>query len=165
MKKRSLFIIAIFMAIALIPQIVFANSSWHWIKDYRPWDILPWVATGTIVIEILAIWLIPRTRHFFKVSGTVIIANLVSFLLPYGFLAMGDTVHKTFQAALNARPSYIVGVMFLLITLSAELPIVYEILKQHVEKKKVLLWTVITSNVITTVAVAIIERIIAPGSW
>ena len=74
-------------------------------------------------------------------------------------------MHETFQAALNSRPSYIVSAMFLIITLAAELPIVYEILKQYVEKKKVLLWTVIISNAITTAMVAIVERIITEGSW
>ena len=148
-----------------MPQAVFANSSWHWVSDYRPWDILPWVAAATIIIEVLAIWQIPKTKQLLKTAVTVVIANLVSFLLPYGILAAADVVHDTFQGALNAGPSYIVGVMFLLLTLAAELPIVYDILKPHVEKSKVLLWTIVFSNAATTAMVAIVERIITEGSW
>lgn len=163
--KRQLSIVIICLTVALIPQAVFANSSWHWVSDYRPWDILPWVAAATIVIEVLAIWLVPKTKQFVKTAVTVVIANLVSFLLPYVILAAGDVVHDTFQGALNAGPSYIVGVMFLLLTLAAELPIVYDILKPHVEKSKVLLWTIIFSNAATTAMVAIVEQVITDGYW
>ncbi len=157
--------ICLCLVVVLMPQAVFANSSWHWVSDYRPWDILPWVAAATIIIEVLAIWQIPKTKQLLKTAVTVVIANLVSFLLPYGILAAADVVHDTFQGALNAGPSYIVGVMFLLLTLVAELPIVYDILKPHVEKSKVLLWTIVFSNAATTAMVAIVERIITEGSW
>ena len=39
----------------------YANSSWIWLTDNRPWDILPWVAAATIIIEALAIWWVPKT--------------------------------------------------------------------------------------------------------
>lgn len=65
-RKRQLFIISICIMPILIPQVAFADSSWYWISEKRPWDILPWVAIATILIETLAIWLIPKTKQFIK---------------------------------------------------------------------------------------------------
>lgn len=164
-ERRQLFIISICIMTILIPQVAFADSSWYWISEKRPWDILPWVAISTILIETLAIWLIPKTKQFIKTTGIVIVANLVSFLLPYGILAVGNSWYGTFQDILNSGPMYIVSLMFLILTLAAELPIVYKVLKPHVEKDKVLLWTIIFSNAATTAMVAIIERLITEGAW
>jgi len=165
MTKRQLFIISLCIITSLIPQVAFANSSWYWISEKRPWDILPWVVIVTILIETLTIWLIPKTKQFVKTAGIVIVANLVSFLLPYGIVAVGNSWYGTFQDILNSGPVYIVSLMFLILTLAAELPIVYKVLKPHVENHKVLLWTIISSNAATTAMVAIIERIITEGAW
>ena len=67
--------IVIMALIMLLPVSVFADSSWVWISEKRPFDILPWVALGTILIEWLSIWLIPKTGHALKVLGIVMIAN------------------------------------------------------------------------------------------
>lgn len=164
MKRRNVLIILSLMAVAF-PAAAFANSSWYWISEQRPWDILPWVAIATILIEVLAIWLIPKTKQFVKTTVIVVVANLVSFLLPYGVLAGGDAVHETFQDVLNAGPVYIVSVMFLIMTLAVELPVVYKVLKKHVKNKKLLLWTIIGTNTVTTIMVAIVERMITEGAW
>ncbi len=163
MEKRIVIFSVILMG--LLPQAVFANSSWHWISEIRPWDILPWVALATIVIEVLAIWKIPRTEKLWKIVLTVACVNLISFLLPYGLLALGSSWYVTFQDLLNKGPNYIVGIVFLVLTLIAELPIAYDVLKPHVDKKHVLLWTIICSNIATTVMVAVVERVITEGSW
>ena len=128
--KRTNLLVLLSLTVAAVPTVVFANSSWYWISEQRPWDILPWVAMATIFIEVLAIWLIPKTKQLVKTTGIVVIANLVSFLLPYGVLAGGDAVHETFQDVLNAGPVYIVSVMFLIMTLAVELPVVYKALKK-----------------------------------
>ena len=163
--KRIHLLIVLSLMLAAVPTAVFANSSWYWISEQRPWDILPWVALATIVIEVLAIWLIPKTKQLVKISRIVIVANLVSFLLPYGVLAGGDAVHETFQDVLNAGPVYIVSVMFLIMTLAVELPVVYKVLKKYVQNKKLLLWTIIGTNTVTTIMVAIVERMITEGAW
>ena len=69
-SKPALRISIMIMALmVLFPVNAFADSSWVWISEKRPFDILPWVAMGTILIEWLSIWLIPRTGHAFKVLG------------------------------------------------------------------------------------------------
>lgn len=163
--KRINFLIILSLMVAAVPTAVFANSSWYWISEQRPWDILPWVALATIVIEVLAIWRIPATGHFLKTALIVIGANLLSFLLPYGLLAVGNSWYGTFQDILESGPCYIVSVMFLIMTLAVELPIVYKVLKQHVQNKKFFLWTIIGTNTVTTILVAIVERMITEGAW
>ena len=97
---------------ALFPVNVFADSSWVWISEKRPFDILPWVALGTILIEWLSIWLIPKTGNAFKVLGIVIVANAASFLLPYAFLKADLSWYGTFDHILDSGPHYIVSGVF-----------------------------------------------------
>ena len=149
----------------LFPVNAFADSSWVWISEKRPFDILPWVAMGTILIEWLSIWLIPRTGHAFKVLGIVMVANAASFLLPYAFLEADLSWYGTFEHILDSGPHYIVSGVFLLLTLLVEMPIVYNVLKSKVQDKKKLQLTIIISNMITTAGVAIIERLITEGYW
>ena len=81
-SKPALRISIMIMALmVLFPVNAFADSSWVWISEKRPFDILPWVAMGTILIEWLSIWLIPRTGHAFKVLGIVMVANALLTLL------------------------------------------------------------------------------------
>ena len=164
-KPALRILIAIMALIVLLPANAFADSSWVWISEKRPFDILPWVALGTILIEWLSIWLIPRTGHTFKVLGTVMVANAVSFLLPYVFLKADLSWYGTFEQILDSGPHYIVSGVFLLLTLLVEMPIVYNVLKSNVQDMKKLQLTIIVSNVITTAGVAIIERLITEGYW
>ena len=165
MKKRITRVIVITCFVLLIiPQAVFADSSWCWLTDTRPFDILPPVALATIVIEVLAIWLIPNTGKLMKTAVAVILANAASFLLPYALL-LNDPVYPKFDDMLNAGPNYIVGAGFVILTLVLEIPIVYNLLKKHVDSKKKLLWSIIGSNIVTTAMVAVIERMVTNGYW
>ena len=165
MKKRITKVIVITCFVLLIiPQAVFADSSWCWLTDTRPFDILPPVALATIVIEVLAIWLIPNTGKLMKTAVAVILANAASFLLPYALL-LNDPVYPKFDDMLNAGPNYIVGAGFVILTLVLEIPIVYNLLKKHVDSKKKLLWSIIGSNIVTTAMVAVIERMVTDGHW
>ena len=164
-KPALRILIAIMALIVLLPANAFADSSWVWISEKRPFDILPWVALGTILIEWLSIWLIPRTGHAFKVLGIVMVANAASFLLPYAFLKADLSWYGTFEDILDSGPHYIVSGVFLLLTLLVEMPIVYNVLKSNVQDMKKLQLTIIISNVITTAGVAIIERLITEGYW
>ena len=77
-SKPTLIVSIMIMALmVLLPANAFADSSWVWISEKRPFDILPWVAVGTILIEWLSIWLIPKTGHSLKVLGIVMIAKSV----------------------------------------------------------------------------------------
>ena len=165
MEKRITRVIVITCFVFLIiPQAVFADSSWCWLTDTRPFDILPPVALATIVIEVLAIWLIPHTGKLMKTAVAVILANAASFLLPYALL-LNDPVYPKFDDMLNAGPNYIVGAGFVILTLVLEIPIVYNLLKKHVDSKKKLLWSIIGSNIVTTAMVAVIERMVTDGYW
>ena len=165
MEKRITRVIVITCFVLLIiPQAVFADSSWCWLTNTRPFDILPPVALATIVIEVLAIWLIPNTGKLMKTAVAVILANAASFLLPYALL-LNDPVYPKFDDMLNAGPNYIVGAGFVILTLVLEIPIVYNLLKKHVDNKKKLLWSIIGSNIVTTAMVAVIERMVTNGYW
>ena len=166
MKRRVAIRIIVLSSLMLLilPQAVFADSSWCWLTDTRPFDILPPVALATIVIEVLAIWLIPHTGKLMKTAVAVILANAASFLLPYALL-LNDPVYPKFDDMLNAGPNYIVGAGFVILTLVLEIPIVYNLLKKHVDNKKKLLWSIIGSNIVTTAMVAVIERMVTDGYW
>ena len=166
MKRRAAIWIIVLSSLMLLilPQAVFADSSWCWLTDTRPFDILPPVALATIVIEVLAIWLIPNTGKLMKTAVAVILANAASFLLPYALL-LNDPVYPKFDDMLNAGPNYIVGAGFVILTLVLEIPIVYNLLKKHVDSKKKLLWSIVGSNIVTTAMVAVIERMVTDGYW
>ena len=157
-------VVAAIIYIALIPAAAYADSSWCWLTDNRPFDILPPVALATVVIEVLAIWLIPHTGKSIKTAVAVILANAASFLLPYA-ICLNDPVYHDFDRVLDAGPNYIVGIGFLMLTFMIEIPIVYNLLKKHVESRRKLLWTIVGSNIITTVMVAIVERVVTDGYW
>ena len=163
-KRITRVIVITCFVLLIIPQAVFADSSWCWLTDTRPFDILPPVALATIVIEVLAIWLIPHTGKLMKTAVAVILANAASFLLPYALL-LNDPVYPKFDDMLNAGPNYIVGAGFVILTLVLEIPIVYNLLKKHVDNKKKLLWSIIGSNIVTTAMVAVIERMVTDGHW
>ena len=163
-NKMTLVLIMI-VVIALFPLNAFADSSWIWISEKRPFDILPWVAIGTILIEWLSIWLIPKTGQALKALGTVTLANAASFLLPYAFLKESLSWYGTFDHILDSGPHYIVSGVFLLLTIIIEMPIVYNVLKSNVQSKRMLQITIIVSNIITTAGVAVIERLITEGHW
>ena len=165
-RKRNILNPALIIAlITLFPSKVFADSSWIWISEKKPFDILPWVAIGTILIEWLSIWLIPKTGHCLRVLGIVMIANAASFILPYVFLKSELSWYGTFDHILDSGPNYIVSGVFLLLTIIIEMPIVYNVLKSNVQSKRMLQITIIVSNIITTAGVAVIERLITEGHW
>lgn len=162
--RHNMLVVAAIIYIALIPAAAHADSSWCWLTDNRPFDILPPVALATVVIEVLAIWLIPHTGKSIKTAVAVILANAASFLLPYA-ICLNDPVYHDFDQVLDAGPNYIVGIGFLMLTFMIEIPIVYNLLKKHVESRRKLLWTIVGSNIITTVMVAIVERVVTDGYW
>ena len=147
----------------LFSTVAFADSSWRWISETRPYDVLPFVAVGTILIETLAISIVPKIKKTAKVFCVITLANLISFAAPY-ILCFFDPIY-TFAQMLDHCPIFTVGLAYLIITIAVELPIVFKLLKKDTENKKTLLWTIIVSNIITTVLVAIVERMFCQGHW
>lgn len=162
-KIVNCIIITIFML--LLPINVYANSSWVWISETRPYDILPVIIVITLVIETLTISFATSKKKVVKVFTVVAIANLLSFLTPFLINFISAYIEKIeFEYYVNHYPFYIVGIIYLCITILVETPIVYVLLKKD-DKNKRLLLTIIISNIITTGIVAITERVLCIGNW
>ena len=143
-----------------------ANSSWVWISETRPYDVLLWVAIGTLLIETISIILFAKINSGFKVFTFVTIANLISFAAPYVCSLVSYTqLGMSFLKYLNHWPSYTVGVSFCLVTLLIEFPIVYLALRRKEISNKRLVITIVVSNILTTILVAIVERTLCQGRW
>ena len=169
-NKRGLFskeicaIVSILLCI--FPQTVYADSSWVWLTDMRPIYILPVAAVLTIAIETVVIWGICKPGSIWKVMWVALIANACSFLLPYVVLYCESKAEiYSFSEMLDLGPNWIVGWLFLALTILFEMPIAYVLLKNQVESVKKLLITIVGVNVITTAMVAVIERMVTNGYW
>lgn len=153
---------------------VYANSSWNWLTD-SPEKFLPYAILLTLVIEIGAIVLLGRLKSGFslKVKGTLIIilANIASFLLPYIYRSIeiesfyGEGWDAAWHLSFTSGPYYIVLLGFLFLTISVEVPIIYLYLKKHTERLRILLSVIIIANIVTTLIVAVMERIMFYGQW
>lgn len=164
---RKIVISLLVLTLLMIPLQVYANSSWVWISEKRPYDLLPVVIVATLLIESLVINYIASIRQYKKVFSVVLLANLVSFLIPYLLEWINCIMIPIydFSDSLEAGPFYNVGGLYLLCTLAAEVPIVYNLFKNVVTNKRRLMITIAAVNVITTVLVAIVERKFCYGSW
>ena len=153
-----------------------ANSSWIWLTNVKPSMVFPIAILVTIIIEVFTI------KHFGKVKsswlrvvGIVLSANLVSFLVPYfirfftGYLPLMGFSLESLQLTFNGGPFYIVLLGYLLLTIVFEIPIVYWGLRKNIlserSSKIRLVITIVVANVITTVLVAISERIFSHGYY
>lgn len=161
MKKAYLFLAALPLV-----TVAYANSSWIWISETRPWDILPWVILVTLAVEILTIRLFGGENRTGHISLFVTLGNLISFLVPY-LLKWGSYAIRgfDFDKYLNHAPSFIVGLAFLVLTLIVELPLVYFTVKPKDEPRRKLLWTIVGANIVTTALTAIVEQTLCQGQW
>jgi len=165
MKNRRIYTLIIALILyMLLSTTAYANSSWHWLTK-TPFDILPYTAVLTLLIEYVTIKKLNSIIHPFRLLLIICLANMASFLLPYATLLMPSDVGYTFEMSIKYLPIYIVGFGYLFLTLAAEVPIVYISLRNIVTNRKKLLISIITVNVVTTIMVAAIERIFCRGSW
>jgi len=173
LKINRIFLIAFLLIISTIS--VYANSSWNWFTE-NPIIILPWIIISTILIEIVFLCIINKIiilKNIIITSIVIIIANFVSFILPYIFLGFMEDVYegmglKFFELIniwLDKLPIYIISIGYLIITLIFEMPIIYYYLRHKVQNKNKLLYSIIIINIITTSISAIIERLLYKGSW
>lgn len=149
------------------PNYTYANSSWNWISTTRPYDVLPFVVILTLAIENISIFRFSNIENKLKTFIVVLIGNLLSFAAPYIFetyvAAMGGMY--SFYESLEHMPFYNISFIYLIITIIIEFPIVYNILKKHSKNKKILILTIVCSNIFTTLITYIIERIFCRGIW
>ena len=168
MKKRA-FYLAILMSIFLIlyPAAAYANSSWHWLT-VSPMTVLPFAVILTLFIETVAITKLGQVKDYKKVLLVVGLANTLSFLAPYierAYRFIPTSGGFSLMAAFNKGPYYMVLMGYLFLTLLVELPVVYLLLRKMSSSKKKLFLGILLSNIVTTLIVAILERIICVGSW
>lgn len=168
MKKYKLIssLIISFFILQLFSLTAFANSSWIWISETRPYDVLPWVAIGTLIIESISLMVFAKIKNGFKVFTFLTIANAISFAAPYLVnLMLYSNSMFPYEKYLEHWPSYTVGVLFCIVTILIEFPIVYFSFRKNETSNKRFIFTIVISNIVTTVLVAIIERIFCIGRW
>ena len=158
MKKSVLTVSILGMIVLLFPCTVYANSSWNWLTDTTPLLVLPFAIVFTLVVEIFSIVRYGKVKKYLKVAIVVLVANLISFLIPYLFEISGLPDPSIFEA-IKAGLYYIVTFGYIIITLFFELPIVFFSLWNNTTHSGRLLLAIVVSNVITTVLVAICERL------
>lgn len=145
----------------------FANSSWVWISETRPYDVFPFVVAGTLAIETAAYNLFLKVGNWHKVFFGVLAGNLVSFVVPY--MGYANTTPYagvyTLKEILNRGPFYTVGTAFLLLTVIIEVPFMCFYLRKDAKDKKLTVAVAVLVNVVTTVLVALTERLLCHGHW
>ena len=152
--------------ISAFPLFTFANSSWVWISETRPYDVLPFVAIATLAIETAALNLVLKIGNWHKVFSGVLIGNLISFAVPYiGYSNTPPYYDMPLSYILERGPFYTVGAAFLFLTVAVELPFMYFWLKKDAKNKKLLVLVTVVANVVTTAMVAVAERVLCEGRW
>ena len=145
----------------------FANSSWVWISETRPYDVLPFVAVATLIIETAVLNLFLKLNNWHKTFVGVLIGNLISFAVPY--IGYSNTTpysdYLSLPEILNRGPFYTVGAAFLVMTVAVELPFIYFWLRKDVKNKKLLILVTVLANIITTAMVALCERLLCEGHY
>ncbi len=155
------------MLIFIFSLTAFANSSWVWISETRPYDVLPFVALATLIIETAALNGFLKIGNWHRVFTGVLIGNLISFAVPYiGYSYTTPYAgYYTLTQILQRGPFYTVGAAFLIITVAVELPFMYFWLKKSVKNKKLLVLVTVIANVVTTAMVALVERFFCEGYY
>lgn len=162
-KKRA----ALILASMVIPAAASANSSWIWLSETRPFDVLPIVALITIFVETLILWLALGRSQLRKISVVVAAANLLSFAAPY-LVIYGEIFSMRvypFWTTLERGPYYTIGGVYLFMTLAIELPVTYGALRKQITQPKAFGITAILVNVVTTLITAAVERLCCYGHW
>ena len=165
--NRRMTALAVLMMICLLPITASANSSWIWLSEARPYDVLPFVAVITIAIETAALWYVLGKKHLVKIAVVVVIANLLSFAAPYLFW-YDESIRmplKPFPELMEYGHYFTVGTIFLIMTLVLEIPVVFLTLRKYAKGKWRFLLTVAGVNVVTTIITAAAERIFCYGQW
>ena len=169
MKKHRRYSIAVCLLVlsAMLATPVFANSSWRWLTDTRPYDLLPMAIVMTLTIEILAINYIPRVNKLAQTAFWVTLGNLMSFGSTYLVTYLGSGVIKTFDEMLEYTPVYTIGIFSFLLTAAVEIPLIHWRLSKGFDERqhRNLLLTLLCVNGLTTALVFILERTLAPGRW
>lgn len=170
-KLVSCFVLVLLLFI-IHPLPAYANSSWHWFTK-QPLTILPIVVVSTLLLEVSMICFSNQIKPHFVPIASIVVANLLSFLLPVAALGVFSdswmvdyyTFFERVNYYVNYLPVYIVTIGFLFLTLIVEVPVVYFAFKKYVTNKQRLLYSILGVNCLTTLVIAVIERVLFKGSW
>lgn len=152
--------------VLMFSSVSYANSSWHWVTA-SPMKVFPFAVFFTLIIETAAVVIIGKVADVKKSIIVVGLANLFSFLAPYVIRAYNFIPTSggfKLWAAFEKGPYYMVLSGYLILTLIVELPVVYLMLLKE-SSKTGLAAAILASNIITTLLVAVSERLICIGSW
>lgn len=172
-KSIKCFFLCCILLFVVYPLTAYANSSWHWVTA-SPMKVLPAAVVLTLAIETWGVIIYGKVNEKLRVLIVVTFANIVSFVMPYVIYAYrikfygvgyGAGWDYAWGKAFNSGPSYMVRFGYLLLTLCIEVPIVYLFLKNRCKSKKRLIFILIALNVITTIIVGVMERLLCQGQW
>ena len=155
------------MIMLFLTSAVYANSSWHWVTT-SPMTVLPFAIIFTLFIETASVVRFGRVVNTRKVLKVVGLANVISFIAPYlerAYRFRPVAGELSLLVSFNKGPYYMILSGYLFLTIAVELPIVYYLLSKETANKKKLIGAIISSNIITTLLVAICERMICIGRW
>lgn len=150
-----------------LSQYVYANSSWIWLTT-SPKKILPIAIVVTLLIEVVGILKVCKISNVKRISCSVLLANIISFIVPYihrAYRFIPTSGGFSLSSAFDKGPYYMILSGYLFLTLIIEIPVVYGFLRKEVNNKKKLIITILIVNIITTILVAVLERIICIGQW
>jgi len=157
---KKILILTPFM-LCLLCTTAYANSSWHWVSQTRPYDVLPIAIIVTLLVEIVGTIRFAGTNKI-KSILVILIGNLASFLTPYLF-ALNSWYG--FENTLNHTPFYNIGIFYFIMTLIVEFTIVYFGLHKSYTTRKKLMSVIVLTNVITTAFTCLLERVLCYGVW
>lgn len=125
--------------------------------DYSKY--FPFIVGGMLVIEGVIILLLSDIKRIVNVSFAVLVANVASFALTR--FAIGILKHETFYKGMITQgliaSNIFAGVAYLIVSLIIELPILYFMLRVFTEKKVRLMVVAAAANIVSTVALVIVE--------
>lgn len=167
--KYKVSIVAIWGSIFLLlfPSLVYANSSWHWVTT-SPMAVLPFAVVFTLLIETLFVVKLGKVADYKKAFIIIGLANFLSFLAPYferAYRFIPTSGGFSLSAAFQKGPYYMILTGYLLLTVIVELPVVFLLLRKYCTNIKKLIIAIVLSNVLTTILVAVLERLLCVGRW
>ncbi len=154
----------------IFPNVVSANSSWHWVT-ISPMKALPLAIIFTLFVETLGIIKFGKITHRLRAFLVIVFANITSFIAPYIYSMLrlarfyGTGWDYSWERAFNNGPNYIIRFAYFLLTLCIEIPLVYFLLKKDSKNKNYLVFSILIVNIATTLMVAILERLFCRGQW
>ena len=125
----------------------------------------------TLTIETWGVIYFGKIPKKLRAFIAVAFANIVSFLVPYIYSTFrlskfyGSGWTYAWERSFNNGPNFIIGLYYLFLTLCIEIPLVYFSIRGSCRNKKTLIFTIVIVNIITTIVVAVLERIICQGQW